>query len=499
MNTTYFKKPLATKKVHPKHLWPIAVMGFLTLIAGCSLGADSGKDKLEVSSVYPLEGATNIGTSEIVSALFSDALKAETITTATFTLTANSIPVSGTVTYDAPNKTAQFAPDALLSPNTIYLATLTTAVKSNDGVALNKVKNWSFTTAEAGIVPESPDVIKPTVSSTLPLNNATAVNATDDITVTFSEAMLDSSISITSFTMTGYLGDSIPGAVSTLGSVATFNPTNTLSSGTVVTATVTTNVTDLAGNTLAVDKIWSFTTNNAGPAAVSLGMAGNYAILAKTGITNVPTSVITGNLGVSPEVLESITGFDMTNHEAVAGSGEIDYATAPEVVGGKIYAADLTGGTTAVDLTQATLDRGYAYTDAAGRTENAILNVGDGTIGGSAATTNFVSGLYTWGSAVHMTGDITLTGGASDVWIFQVAGTMTVDSAKQVTLVGGAQAKNVFWQITGETELGESSHFEGIILSASGITLITNATMNGRALSATLVALQKATLTQPAE
>ena len=92
----------------------------------------------------------------------------------------------------------------------------------------------------------------------------------------------------------------------------------------------------------------------------------------------------------------------------------------------------------------------------------------------------------------------TISGGADDVWIFQISNDLDLSTAKKVLLSGGAQAKNIFWQVAGQATLGANSHFEGIILSKTAITLQTGATMNGRALAQTQVALQQATITQPA-
>ena len=92
---------------------------------------------------------------------------------------------------------------------------------------------------------------------------------------------------------------------------------------------------------------------------------------------------------------------------------------------------------------------------------------------------------------------MTLAGGANDVWIFETTGDLTMAVGKQVILSGGAQAKNVFWQVAGKVVLGGTSHFEGILLCKTDVTLQTGATMNGRILAQTQVALQQATVTQP--
>jgi hypothetical protein len=134
-----------------------------------------------------------------------------------------------------------------------------------------------------------------------------------------------------------------------------------------------------------------------------------------------------------------------------------------------------------------------AYTDAAGRTNPDFLNVGSGNIGGQT----LVPGLYKWGTTVTIPSDVTLAGGANDVWIFQISNDLDLSTAKNVILSGGAQAQNIYWQVAGKVTLHSSSHFEGIILAKTGITLQTTATLHGRALAQTLVALDNNAVTAP--
>ena len=220
-----------------------------------------------------------------------------------------------------------------------------------------------------------------------------------------------------------------------------------------------------------------------GPAPVLLGAAGNYVILAKSAVSNVPTSAIVGDIGLSPAAESFLTGFS----ETLAGP----FATAPQVTG-KLFAADMAVPTSS-NLTTAISDMALAYTDAAGRSLNPIVNLGSGEIGGLT----LLPGLYKWTSGVKVSSDLTLTGGPNDVWILQIPGTLTVSSAKQVTLTGGALAKNVFWQVAGGATIGTTAHFEGIILSQTAITLDTGATMTGRALAQTAVVLKANAVTQP--
>jgi hypothetical protein len=134
-----------------------------------------------------------------------------------------------------------------------------------------------------------------------------------------------------------------------------------------------------------------------------------------------------------------------------------------------------------------------AFTDAAGRAAD-VTELGAGNIGGLTLP----SGVYRWGTGLLVPTTVTLSGSATDVWIFQVADNLTVASGVSVTLAGGALAANVFWQVSGEVTLGTTSHFEGTILAHTSITARTGATINGRLLSQTAVNLDNATLVQPA-
>jgi hypothetical protein len=479
----------------PPYLLLFAAIAFASILGCTQPSGDppAGKDTTAptVSSTVPADLATGVAVNSAFSVTFSEAMLPSSITSATFTAVGALSAVVGVVTYSG--ETATFTPSANLANSTLYTATVTVGATDLAGNALAVNKVWTFTTSALA------DTNAPTVSSTVPADLATDVAINSAISATFSEAMLVSSITDVTFTATGT--PAITGVVTYSGNTATFTPSANLASGTLYTATVTTGAKDLASNALAANKVWTFTTGTSvalGPAPVILGAAGDYAILAESTVASQTSpTVVAGNIGISPAALTFITGFTMTPHEVTAGV--IDYTNATQVTGGgRIYAADMTGGSTSANLTTAIAHKLIAYNDAAGRTVSRVLNVGAGTIGVAAGTLNFVPGLYNWNTALHMTGDITLTGGANDVWIFQVNGTLTVDSAKKVILAGGALPKNIFWQITGNTSLGTGSHFEGVILCASDIWLLTGATMNGRTLSATQVVLQTATVTQPA-
>jgi hypothetical protein len=211
-------------------------------------------------------------------------------------------------------------------------------------------------------------------------------------------------------------------------------------------------------------------------------------ILAKSGISTTGTTSIGGDIGVSPIKAVGLTGFS----QGMDASGQFStsiYVTAP----GKLYAADYAVPTPA-KMTAAVSDMETAYTDAAGRTLPDHTELGAGDISGL----NLAPGLYKWGTGVLMdnTG-VTLTGGANDVWIFQISGNLTVASGAIVTLGGSAQAKNVFWQVAGQATLGTTSQFKGIILCQTLIAVQNGATLTGRALAQTAVTLDANAITAP--
>jgi len=221
---------------------------------------------------------------------------------------------------------------------------------------------------------------------------------------------------------------------------------------------------------------------------VDLGTAGDYAILSKSGISTVPPSAVTGNLGVSPIKSSAITGFSLT----LDSSGQ--FSTSAQVTG-KAYAPDY-ASPTPVNLTTAVSDMQTAYTDAAGRTLPDHTELGSGNIGGLT----LAAGLYKWSTGVTIPANVTLSGGPNDVWIFQIAGNLSIASGKAVVLSGGAQAQNVFWQVAGGVgvALGSTSQFEGTILAQAAITMQTGASVNGRLLAQTAVTLDANTITATA-
>jgi hypothetical protein len=220
--------------------------------------------------------------------------------------------------------------------------------------------------------------------------------------------------------------------------------------------------------------------------APDLGGAGGFAILAKSGISTVPTSAVTGDVGISPAAATFITGFSLVMDPAN------EFSTSPQVTG-RVYAADYAPPTPS-DLTTAVGDMELAYADVAGRAPG-TTELGAGNIGGMTLS----PGVYKWGTGLLIPTDATLSGDATGVWIFQIAQDLTVSSGAQILLAGGALPKNVFWQVAGFVDLGTTAHLEGIVLTQTSITLQTGATVNGRLLAQTAVDIDGSAVIEPAE
>jgi hypothetical protein len=224
----------------------------------------------------------------------------------------------------------------------------------------------------------------------------------------------------------------------------------------------------------------------AGASCVPLGTAANYVILAKTGVSTVPSSIVTGNIGLSPAARTFLTGWSLISEPT-----DTSFSSTQVAVPGRLYAADNVGGTTSVDLTTAVGDMQTAYTAAAGKA------------GGSCPGAGIMSGLtiapgvYTCANGVTIPTSITLSGTATDVWVFQFAQGLTQSAATQVTLAGGALPKNVFWQVAGAVDIGTTALMQGVILSKTAINLQAGAKVNGRLLAQSAVTLNQNTITVP--
>lgn len=222
--------------------------------------------------------------------------------------------------------------------------------------------------------------------------------------------------------------------------------------------------------------------------AVNLRSSGSFAVLAKSGVSATGVTAISGDVGLSPAAASYITGFglimDATN----------TFATSALVISsGKIYASNYTSPTP-TKMTTAISDMQTAYTDAAGRTSPDKTELGAGNITSMTLT----PGLYKWGTGVLISSaGVTLSGTATDVWIFQIGQDLTVANGAIVTLSGGALASNIFWQVAGQTTLGTTAAMKGNILCKTAIAMNTGASLKGRALAQTAVTLAGNTVVNP--
>jgi hypothetical protein len=350
----------------------------------------------------------------------------------------------------------------------------------------------------------------PTVGSSSPRNGATNVPTSESagvgtrLSATFTQAMDPTTINspLLTFTLRETVsGTNVPGTVTmnAANTIATFSPTAAaLLPNTNYTATVTTAAKSAGGTAMASPVAWTFTTNvvaSTGQAPVNLGTAGDFVIFANTGIANATACggpCITGDMGVGPGVTSTaITGFNLILPPASP------FSTSAQVIG-NIYAFDY-AAPTPTKVTTASNDMALAYTDAAGRPAGVgpNLNIGAGTV----TTQTLAPGIYTWGSNVNLGAGqtLTLSGSATDVWIFQISGTLTTDANARVLLSGGAVPKNVFWQVAGASvNIGAApARFEGVVLAQVAITLGNGAIANSRLLAQAAVNLDATTVTQP--
>jgi len=459
---------------------PLVLLLALSACGGGGGGGGGGGSSISdvtaptLSSTSPDDGGTGAPLNTKVAATFSEAMNAATVNGTTFRLEQGATPVTGTVTYTDVGTTAQFTPAAPLAANTTYTATITSGAQdpSNNAVSANYI--WSFRTGA------TTDTTRPTVTLRSPLNLATGVAVNQGVTGTFSEDMDAATIGTSSFTLAGPGSTPVSGAVfyDAANRIATFRSTNNLAGSTTFTATLTTALKDLAGNTILSNDVWTFTTGAAptiiGPESVNLRSAADFAILAFNTVTNVNSvgTTVNGDLGIFPG--SAVTGFP------------------PGILNGSQKLANPTAQQAQADLLA-------AFNDAAGRPNPAVLA---GNLGGLT----FTPGLYKNSSSVLISGsgpgnNVTLDaqGDANATFIFQIGSTLTTGPGSQVILSGNAKAANVFWIVGTSATLNTTSIFKGNILAASAVSLKTGASLEGRALARNAaVALDSNVITTPA-
>jgi hypothetical protein len=459
-----------------------------------------------VTVTLPNSGATDVPTNQKITATFSKVMDPATITaTGTFTVAVAGVggaAVPGTVSYAG--SIATFAPTASLAANTHYTATITNAAKDLTGNALvaGAIPNpWSFLTG-AG-----PSTTAPTITLVNPTSTEINVLLNTAVNATFSGAM--DAVTITApgtFTLAvaGAGGVAVSGNVTydSVSHIATFTPAANLTATTKYTATITNAAKDLSGNALAAGTTanpWSFTTGaSVGAAAPNLATASTFgAFGGGAGITNQGiNTVINGDIGTTG-ASTVVTGF----HDAGTGCTYTETGSNMGLVNGNIYTAPppptvgcpTEGTTTTAGIAmQAALDALAAFNNLSPASRPGGIDPGAGQLGGLV----LAPGIYkaASGSFLITGSDLTLDGkgDANAIWVFQTASTLTVGAPgapRNVILVGGAQAKNVFWQIGSAATINAAGGgtMVGTIIAAAGVTFSTvgNAaitTLDGRAL-----------------
>lgn len=483
--------------------WLTALLA-LTLLAGCGGGKwDSSTQPgtetpavATVTALNPESEATGVAIATPVTATFSTPMKAASINDSTFTLAGpGDTAVAGSVSYSMASMTATFMPTDSLAPSTTYTAVITTDAQTEAGDALASERRWSFTTA---VSDAAPAVLE--VTDVNPINSGTGVCTDRSVRATFSEQLDPSSITSPAVTFT--LSETsnalvVDGDVSldANGTTAIFTPTAPLQPETDYTATITTDVKDLSGDSLENETTWTFNTNGSvcQQATIALGNTISYGVLSNTGVTlgGGPDSTtglrVDGDVGIFPA--GACSGCDTTT---VSGLIEI--------------------GTTAAEDAMTALEA--AYNDATNRATNLCTLIDSGVLTtnpsatcGGGADGVFGPGLYWSGTSIAIPagGTITLDGGndANAVFIFQSESTInTIGGDTHMLLVNGAQAKNVFWVAQSSATIGgDNSDFSGTVLALIGITVNTGTNMVGRALAkgAEVIVQDQALITVPTE
>lgn len=410
-----------------------------------------------VLSTDPINKTINVVLNKVVAANFNMSMNQSTINTNSFIVKQGATVVTGSISYVG--TTAYFKPSVSLMANTLYTATITTEAKNIQGTALSSNYVWTFTTGAT---------TAPTVVSTDPLDNATATLLNKSISATFSIAIDPKTINDKTFTVKNGT-TALAGIVSYSGTTATFDPSSDLLPGTIYTATIS-GAKNMAGVALANDYVWNFSTSSSLVGnTVNLGSAERFGILAGVGVSNNAgfSEIRNMDVGISPGVRSSVTGFP----PAIIVEGAI-YASddiAPPGIGAMLIKAKQ-------DLTNA-----YLFAEGASTPAPA-------TVSGDQGGKTLAPGIYKSTSTLLIqSGDLTLDaqGDANAVWIFQVASDFTTvgGAGGNVILSGGAQAKNVFWQVGRSATIGNYTIFKGNILALTSITMNSHATVQGRLLA----------------
>jgi len=424
----------------------LSVVSVLLVLSGCSSINPQVQNPPTLADaptiVIVVPQSNGVGTNRAIAVVFSKPMDPASINAGSFMVAG----VAGVVAYDAANKIASFKPSADFAPNTMFSATITTGARDMSGTPLAAPFNFTFTTRA------TTDTSPPNIVAINVATGATCVPVDQKISVTFDEQMDSLTINPSTFFIVGVAGTVTFDVIS---QTATFTPSAMLAANTTFTISVTTGAKDLGGVPLAAPFHQTFTTGpcKAGgvPPVALCPFIGNFSVLAGSTVTNTGSTVISGDVGVSPGT--AVTGFP------------------PGLASGAIHKAD-----GAAAQAQTALTAGYI--DAAGRS-------GGTTVAGDLVGQTFTPGVYKSTSSLALSGDVTLDaqGDSAAVFIFQISSTLTTGSGSHVILANGASACNVFWQVGSSATLGTNSVFKGNILALTSITITTGVNLQGRALA----------------
>jgi uncharacterized repeat protein (TIGR02543 family) len=552
------RKTSTLSKINPevrvkKTSYLIAKSLFASLFIAAIVFAGCKKDDFEgeivgvcpVVTTDPADKAVNVVINKVITATFNTNMDPETINASSFIIKQGTQEIEGTVAPTADAAVYTFTPKVALSPFTTYTGTITKASRDVLHTAMVEDYVWTFTTIPLISLTASPVAGGTTAGEGfIAQDSVAAITATPNTGYTFTSwtengTVVSTSPSLT-FAMDGnksLVANFTPVVIGRFAVVLSSNPAiggSTLGSGSYETGSVVTiaavanfgySFVNWTGDERGTTSSLSFTigskknivanfkldpTNTTpvppitpnppttptqppvgtapkGPANINLGSAGDFTILTKAGISTTGVTSVGGDIGVSPAAATSITGFGLI----MDSNNQSSHTPA---VTGKVYAADYAAPTPA-KMTTAVKDMETAFTTANGLTTPApIVGLYSGNISGRV----LAPGLYKWASGVLITNaGVTLAGGPNDTWVFQISQDLTVNSSAIVTLIGGAQAKNITWVVSGQATLGTNANFSGTILSKTLISLNTGAVVKGKLLAQTAVTLNASTVTKP--
>jgi hypothetical protein len=306
-----------------------------------------------VTVVTPLPNASLVAiNTKFITAAFSKAMDSTTLTPASFTLVcpAYTSVTGGAVSYVAASKTAKLTLSTALPSNVLCSATVTTAAKDSAGIAMLSNFVWQFTTSAVA------DTTPPTVTRTINANNAVGVAVNTRVGATFSEAMDPATITGTSLTLKQTVsGAAVVGTVSYSSVDAVFVPASSLLTNTNYTATVNNTVTDLAGNIMLSNYVWSWTTALAADTTAPRVIGTIHA----NGATNVPINTRVGATFSEAMNPLTITNANFTLKQTLSGVavvGTTSYSGVDAVfipvsnlLAGTQYTVTVKGGVTGVE------------------------------------------------------------------------------------------------------------------------------------------------------